>query len=160
MSRARVHSHYDTLRVDRGASAQRLRAAYRQLAQTFHPDKHQGRPAAAVVMAEINLAYGVLSDPAQRSAYDEWLAAEDARALAVPAAATFTPDRFGWGGWLAFGITSVAVLTVGYVLIVTWTPGHGASASTPAAALAQPDHAAPAPSGAPSAPARLPPRGS
>lgn len=158
MSRARVHSHYDTLRVDRGASAQRLRTAYRRLAQKFHPDKHQGRAAAAVVMAEINLAYGVLSDPVQRSAYDEWLAGEDARACAAPAS-TFTPDRFGWGGWLAFGITSIAVLTVGYVVIVTWTPAHGMAPAMPAAATRS-TQLAPIPAGAPSSPARQPARGS
>jgi len=131
MSRARVHSHYDTLRVDRGASTQRVRSAYRRLAQKFHPDKHQGKPAAAVVMAEINHAYAVLSDPGRRSAYDEWLAAQDARA-AVAGTVTFTPDRFGWGGWLAFAITSVAVLTVGYVVIATWIPASGPAPSAPA----------------------------
>ena len=159
MSRARVHSHYDTLRVDRGASMQRVRSAYRRLAQTFHPDKHQGKPAAAVVMAEINHAYAVLSDPGRRSAYDEWLAAQDARA-AVAGTVTFTPDRFGWGGWLAFAITSVAVLTVGYVVIATWTPAS-APAAVPARAAAVPRSnpvAAPLPA-AQSSPANQPAAG-
>lgn len=44
MSQPRLHSHYDTLRVQRGASAEHVRRAYRRLAQTFHPDKHQGKP--------------------------------------------------------------------------------------------------------------------
>jgi hypothetical protein len=143
MSQLRLHSHYDTLRVDRGASADHVRSAYRKLAQAFHPDKHQGKPAAAAVMAQINQAYEVLSDPAQRSAYDEWLALEDARAGAASVPPGFTPDRFGWGPWLVFATTSLAVLTVGYVLIATWT----SAATAPRAAV----HAAPA------APAANPP---
>jgi hypothetical protein len=126
MNPLRLHSHYDTLRVDRGASADHVRSAYRKLAQAFHPDKHQGKPAAAAVMAQINQAYEVLSDPAQRSAYDEWLALEDARAGAPSVPPAFTPDRFGWGAWLVFATTSLAVLTVGYVLIATWAPGTAA----------------------------------
>jgi len=126
MNRARLHSHYDILRVDRGASADHVRSAYRRMAQKFHPDKHHGKRAAAVVMAQINQAYEVLSDPAQRSAYDDWLAREDSRSPAANAP-VFTPDRFGWGNWLVFATTSLAVLTVGYVVIATWTPVPPAS---------------------------------
>lgn len=133
MNRAPAFSHYDTLRVDRGASAEGVRSAYRRLAQKFHPDKHQGRPAAAVVMAQINQAYEVLSDPAQRSAYDEWLDSQDARSAAANAP-VFTPDRLGWGGWLVFATASLAVLTVGYVVIATWQPAPGVGAAAPAAA--------------------------
>jgi curved DNA-binding protein CbpA len=137
MNQPRPHSHYDTLRVDRGASAEHVRTAYRRLAQAFHPDKHPGKPAAAAVMAQINQAYEVLSDPALRSAYDERLALEDARALAASPAVAFTPDRFGWGAWLVFATTSLAVLTVGYVLIATWTPAAKAPrAAAPSAATA------------------------
>jgi len=115
------HSHYDTLQVERGAPPGDVRKAYRRLAQKFHPDKHAGRAAAAAVMAELNQAYKVLSDPARRSAYDEALALEELRTAPVPVPA-FTPDRFGWGGWLVFATTSLAVLTVGYVVLTTWTP--------------------------------------
>ncbi|MHB1124972.1 MAG: J domain-containing protein [Ramlibacter sp.] len=119
MTRTLRHTHYDTLQVERGASGAGVRAAYRRLAQKFHPDKHPGRSAAAAVMAQLNQAYEVLSDPAQRSAYDEWLASEETPALRAPG---FTPDRFGWGAWLVFATTSLAVLTVGYVVLATWTP--------------------------------------
>ena len=48
-----------------------IKAAYRALAQRYHPDKWQGDPAEATRrMAEINAAYAVLSDPAKRAAYD------------------------------------------------------------------------------------------
>lgn len=141
------HTHYDTLQVERGASGEGVRAAYRRLAQKFHPDKHPGRSAAAAVMAQLNQAYEVLSDPAQRSAYDEWLAAEEARASPAP---RFTPDRFGWGPWLVFATASLALLTVGYVVLATWAPAapvapatkHTAAAS--ATAVPHGVHAVPA----------------
>ena len=137
MSKHRCHSHYETLRVDRRASPERVRAAYRRLAQKFHPDKHAGKSAAATVMALINQAYEVLSDPAQRAGYDVWLAAEEARAAPSGAAAVaFTPDRFGWAGWLLWVIMSIAVLTVGFVVIKIKTT---AQAALPTSALvAQP----------------------
>ena len=48
-----------------------IKAAYRALAQRYHPDKWQGDPAEATRrMAEINAAYAVLSDTAKRAAYD------------------------------------------------------------------------------------------
>ena len=48
-----------------------IRAAYRALAQRYHPDKWQGDQAEATRrMAEINEAYSVLSDTAKRAAYD------------------------------------------------------------------------------------------
>jgi curved DNA-binding protein CbpA len=48
-----------------------IRAAYRALAQRYHPDKWQGDAAEATRrMAEINAAYAVLSDTEKRAAYD------------------------------------------------------------------------------------------
>ena len=137
MTKYHCHSHYETLRVDRGASPDRVRTAYRRLAQKFHPDKHAGKSAAATVMAAINQAYEVLSDPAQRAGYDDWLAAEEAQGAGPGTSVVFVPDRFGWGAWLLWAIASIAVLTVGFVMIKTMMPLHGAAASRPAPA-AQP----------------------
>ena len=137
MTKHRCHSHYETLRVDRHASPERVRSAYRRLAQKFHPDKHGGKRAAAAVMAAVNQAYEVLSDPAQRAGYDHWLAAEEAGAVPGGAtAAAFVPDRFGWAGWLLWVIVSIAVLTVGFVVIKTEKPAHAPLSS--AARAAQP----------------------
>ena len=48
-----------------------VKAAYRAMAQRYHPDKWVGDPAEANRrMAEINDAFAVLSDPANRAAYD------------------------------------------------------------------------------------------
>lgn len=140
MTPSSLFSHYDTLRVDRDAAPDSVRKSYRQLAQQFHPDKHKGKRAAAQVMAQLNQAYEVLSDPAQRAAYDSWLEAEDNRnRLAATPVPVFTPDRFGWAGWLVFATASLAVLTVGYVVLATWNP-------VPAVRSPQPTVQAPAPS--------------
>jgi len=49
-----------------------IRAAYRALAQRYHPDKWRGDPKEATEkMAEINAAYAVLSDPAKRKTFDQ-----------------------------------------------------------------------------------------
>ena len=123
------HSHYDTLCVEAGASPESLKAAYRRLAQKFHPDKHQGRDAAAALMARINQAYEVLSDPQQRAAYDQSLAAAGAQSMAArrrSAAAIFIQDRLGWASWLLLVVLSIALLTVGYVVLKATVPAQPA----------------------------------
>lgn len=64
-----VEDLYRTLQVDPSADLETIRAAYRRLARAYHPDLNP-RPEAAVRMRAINAAYAVLSDPAQRAAYD------------------------------------------------------------------------------------------
>lgn len=50
-----------------------IRAAYKALAQRYHPDRFSGLPEEANRrMAEINEAYSVLSDPAKRNEYDSF----------------------------------------------------------------------------------------
>ena len=63
--------HYRILGVLDDAEEVVIRAAYRALAQRYHPDKWQGDQAEATRrMAEINVAYAVLSDTVKRAAYD------------------------------------------------------------------------------------------
>ena len=69
-------SHYDTLGVSKDASADVIKAAYRQAALKEHPDKQRSgsgkasRAAAAARMERLNEAYGVLVDPDKRREYD------------------------------------------------------------------------------------------
>jgi curved DNA-binding protein CbpA len=63
--------YYRTLGVLDDAEDIVIKAAYRALAQKYHPDRWQGNAAEATRrMAEINAAYAVLSDPDKRRAYD------------------------------------------------------------------------------------------
>lgn len=71
-------THYDTLQISRSADATVVRAAYRALCQTNHPDKNLDDPERANTrMKRINEAYGVLSDKARRDAYDMTLASQE-----------------------------------------------------------------------------------
>jgi curved DNA-binding protein CbpA len=60
---------YKVLQVDPEADPEVVQAAYRRLAQKFHPDRASG-PEAAVRMTEINRAWEVIRDPARRAAHD------------------------------------------------------------------------------------------
>jgi curved DNA-binding protein len=62
--------YYKALGVDRKASAEEIKKAYRQLARKFHPDLNKDK-AAEARFKEINEANEVLSDDEKRKAYDE-----------------------------------------------------------------------------------------
>jgi molecular chaperone DnaJ len=61
---------YVVLGVDRGASIDDVKRAYRRLARRFHPDVNPGDDVAAVRFREIARAYEILSDPERRRRYD------------------------------------------------------------------------------------------
>ncbi len=60
---------YQTLGVDRTATAEEIQRAYRKLARTYHPDVNKD-PAAERRFQDISEAYDVLSDPETRRRYD------------------------------------------------------------------------------------------
>jgi curved DNA-binding protein len=62
--------YYKTLGVERKASADEIRSAYRKLAMKYHPDKNPGDKKAEEKFKEINEAYQVLSDEQKRAHYD------------------------------------------------------------------------------------------
>ena len=64
-----THDYYDILQVSSTAEKEIIEAAYRKLAQKYHPDINRS-PEAEEKMKRINAAYEVLSDPANRAAYD------------------------------------------------------------------------------------------
>jgi curved DNA-binding protein CbpA len=78
---------YKVLQVDSEADSDVIQAAYRRLAQRFHPDVTQGDPALTEKMRAINRAWEVLRDPSRRSAYD----LERRDAAAAPAHARPSP---------------------------------------------------------------------
>lgn len=63
--------YYKILNVDRKASKDDIKKAYRKLALKFHPDKNPGDKKAEDNFKEINEAYQVLSDPEKRTRYDQ-----------------------------------------------------------------------------------------
>ncbi|KAK3020588.1 hypothetical protein RJ639_046938 [Escallonia herrerae] len=62
-------SYYDILQVQKGASDDQIKRAYRKLALKYHPDKNQGNEEANKKFAEIN---NVLSDSEKRGIYDRY----------------------------------------------------------------------------------------
>jgi len=69
-----TRDYYDVLGVSRGASADDIRKAYRELARKLHPDVNKA-PDAAQRFSEVQEAYDVLSDSEKRQAYDQFGAA-------------------------------------------------------------------------------------
>ena len=63
-------NYYETLGVDKNASADDIKKAYRTLVKKYHPDLHPGDKAAAEKFKEINEANEVLSDEKKRKQYD------------------------------------------------------------------------------------------
>lgn len=61
--------HYEVLGIDRGASADEVKKAYRRLARELHPDVNPSGEAAER-FKQVTHAYDVLSDPQQRQQYD------------------------------------------------------------------------------------------
>jgi len=62
--------HYETLGVDKSASAEEIKKSYRRLARKYHPDQNPDDPAAEARFKEISQAYDTLGDPEKRKSYD------------------------------------------------------------------------------------------
>ncbi|CAB5082997.1 DnaJ-class molecular chaperone CbpA [Olavius algarvensis associated proteobacterium Delta 3] len=88
--------YYSILGVDRKASQDDIKKAFRKLARKYHPDVNQGDKASEKKFQEINEANEVLSDPEKRKKYDQlgsqWQhhQGEGGR-----------PEDFNWGEWQA-----------------------------------------------------------
>jgi molecular chaperone DnaJ len=64
--------YYTILGVERGASAEELKRAYRKLAMQHHPDRNPDNPKAEAKFKELNEAYDVLKDDQKRATYDRF----------------------------------------------------------------------------------------
>jgi molecular chaperone DnaJ len=69
---AKKRDFYEILGVDRGASADEIKKAYRKLAIKFHPDKNPDDPNAEEKFKEAAEAYSILSDEDKRRRYDQF----------------------------------------------------------------------------------------
>ena len=97
--------YYATLGVNKNATDDELKSAYRQMAKKYHPDLNK-TPEAAEKFKEINEAYSVLSDSQKRANYDQFGSAEGAQG-------------FGGGGFGGSArITRIFVFEAGNKLII------------------------------------------
>jgi molecular chaperone DnaJ len=79
---------YSVLGVQRKASADEIKKAYRKLARKYHPDRNQGDKESEARFKEVQEAYDTLSDPEKRKQYD-----------AGGMFSGFGPRGFGGGGF-------------------------------------------------------------
>ena len=64
--------YYEVLGVEKGASAEEIKKAYRKSAMKYHPDRNPGDKEAEEKFKELGEAYEVLSDDEKRSRYDQY----------------------------------------------------------------------------------------
>ena len=70
--------YYAILGVDKSASDDDIKSAYRKLAKKYHPDLNKDNPSAAEKFKEVNEAYEVLGDQQKRKNYDQFGKADGA----------------------------------------------------------------------------------
>ena len=129
--RARVTARtlYEELGLPPSADEAQIKAAYRELARRLHPDVNASDAASAERFAEINHAYGILSDERARSGYDHALTWQRAHIrrhyafLGVFAAATFAVTLIGVSVFVRWHLKTAPLAAV--------TAGQPSDASAP-----------------------------
>lgn len=68
-----IHDFYKVLKINRNATQNEIKEAYRKMAMALHPDRHKGCELKGDQFKEATEAYKVLSDKSKRKAHDELL---------------------------------------------------------------------------------------
>src|SRR3984957_3022777 len=90
--------YYQSLGVERGASEDDIRKAYRKLARKHHPDLNPGDKASEDRFKKVQEAYDVLSDPKKKQMYDQFGFYSENGAPGGGAGPTRGP-KMGFGGF-------------------------------------------------------------
>ena len=69
---ATKRDYYELLGIQRNATDDEIKKAYRKLAMKYHPDRNAGNAEAAEMFKEVSEAYEVLSDSGKRQRYDQY----------------------------------------------------------------------------------------
>lgn len=88
--------YYEVLGIQKGASDDEIKKAYRQMAKKYHPDLNPGDKQAEAAFKEVNEAYEVLSDPQKKARYDQFGHAG-------------VDPNFGSGGYQGYGFDNMDI---------------------------------------------------
>lgn len=81
-------THYEILGIDKNASLDEIKKAYKELIRKYHPDVYHGDKTYAEKKAtELNIAYEILSDPEKKAEYDKEI---------NPSTYSYTPPTYNY----------------------------------------------------------------